>query len=399
MLDLILRGEPMIDPHGKAMPRIMEDSRGNRVYQLGIDIGNHWGKGAMMNATTSTIAFHRTPAAYTPARAATAGETPRMFRVNIHNGSGFGEWFWIGANAIERNGDLLAIGSTAERYLDPRQLNYLAAFVVETLINAGQQSDGALMHLHLGLGIPNDEVGEDGIVPKTKEVLQGKLTGRMFTVEVKDPRLGTRTWNLHIDLSSFAQSMGSYFLWARNPSGVPVHCAAEKIIVIDVGGGHLLKLEVTPQPFSAYGDIVGHGISSIAQTLRESLSKEELPYRTMRLTRAEATAALISGKIRIGGVPRPLPERVQQVVASQLQTIIGQIHAEFQNTRNFIIWTGGGTAMLHNQIEAHARANGRAPDSFLVLPETVASLANAGGLLAAGMMKFQHKNQQMARAS
>jgi hypothetical protein len=106
-----------------------------QLLAVGDDNGNGAKKIAVMNDHGRLITT-RTATAYKPAKAIRAGQGVTSYRVNG------GDPFWIGDDALRRDGDALPIGATSQRLADTRQRSFNAACMVETLVKADLSDRG-----------------------------------------------------------------------------------------------------------------------------------------------------------------------------------------------------------------------------------------------------------------
>jgi hypothetical protein len=84
----------------------------------------------------------------------------------------------------------------------------------------------------------------------------------------------------------------------------------------------------------------------------------------------------------------PIDDLVEDVLTSMGQTVLARSLALWQDTRRFVICTGGGAALLAPLLLERAEAVGRSADTFLIVPTQWASVANAVGLFASASAAF-----------
>jgi hypothetical protein len=343
--------------------------KGQEVVLLGLDHGNDALKLATAHRREGHLVVQRTVTSYAPAQVVRSGEGVRSWQVD---GS---EPFWIGEDAIT-DGDSLSIGGTAERLSDTRHLRFLAASLTNTLIEAGY-APGAYA-LVLGVGLPNEEIQQGDATAALKE-----LHGQTFQVFVEDPTQGRGTWDLTLTaLLQLPQTLGTYIAWSRTPDGAKVANVAQTSI-IDIGGGHLQTMHIAFQDgkMRVTGSIVGEGTIVLARQLQQKL-REHPRFKTLRLSVAETQQALMSRQVPYAGQFHPIDDLVTDVITSMGQTVLARSLSIWQDTRRFVICTGGGAALLTPLLLERAEAVGRSADTYLIVPTQWASVANAVGLFA-----------------
>lgn len=98
----------------------------------------------------------------------------------------------------------------------------------------------------------------------------------------------------------------------------------------------------------------------------------------IRLSDAEAQQVLVSRHALIEGRRTPVNEIVSQVIADRSQNLLAHLRHQLQEERSFLMFSGGGSILLEQTLQALVRAS-RRPQSFLFVPKELASVLNAIG--------------------
>jgi hypothetical protein len=303
------------------------------------------------------------------------------------------ESFRCGARAL-RMADALPVNETlAVRLEDLRVRNMTIATIVQNLRAIGVEpgiveQDTYVVkkrNVLLPIGLPADDINKRNA--ETTKAL-GELKG-LYTVEEFNSKTGeTTTWLIDIvGIIPAPQPRGTHYTATKNVDGTSA--IKKKIVtVIDIGGGDIYAYEVD----SSSGTItdarrLGDGTISIAHELRTLIDETY----GIHVSEAEAQEALYTKHILKSGEEAnisTLLERLKPRYANLLTTV--NITRRMLST--FIIFTGGGTALLHDEIreKMHSLPGKRLEgEDFLIIPPTIAPLANCIGLFAHGYYKIQ----------
>lgn len=320
------------------------------------------------------LVTRRIPTAYVRAQEVRGGVGIVTYQVNG------GDAFWIGADALEYDGEALPIGGTAERLADIRVRTFLGACLVEALVAAGYPAGSYT--LFLGIAIPNEEMVLDlaknsmGVNEETRRALKEHLRGTVFAIERTDERGRRALWQVTIgQMVPQAQSIGTFLCWSRRPDG-QVLTDVDALTVLDIGGGDLQRTDISTRPYRMLTQRLGPGTISIARALSDRFPR-------LRLNTVQAQHALITRTLRISGRPQDIGPVVDEVVAAN-QDILARILPTLQQQSRFVLITGGGSILLRRQLLERAAATGkRAGDDYEVIDHGLSAMMNAVGALFA----------------
>lgn len=342
---------------------------------LGLDNGNDAVKIALLDDTGRALSV-RTPTAHRLARTFQSGQGEVTYQL------GNEVPYWIGEAAIRNEGRALRVGSTATRISDARHAGFLAATITEALIAAGY-APGAYL-LAIGFAIPNNEIVRESanserlvVAEETKEALRKHLRGNVWNVARTDVRGRATQWQLTVKhLAPQAQTVGTFVAWAKAPTGVTV-TDYDAVTILDIGGGDLQQTDVTLKPYRMASERRGDGTIDIARGLKDLLPKA-------RFNDVTAQYALVSRQALISGKMTRIDREVQTVINTYGADLVGKMLEIFQETRRFLIITGGGVILLHETLldVLHAASKESGTD-YLIVDCTLASTLNAVGALFA----------------
>jgi hypothetical protein len=347
-----------------------------RYLAVGDDNGNGAKKLAVLTEQGRLVTT-RIPTAYKVAKAIRAGKGVTTYRVDG------GDAFWIGEDALLRDGDALPIGATSQRLADLRQRSFNAACMVETLIKAGYAP--GTYPLAVGFAVANEEIesrpqrdGSEkmGVSSDTRDALKTHLNGQVFTVERVDPQGALTAWTLRYEkIIPQAQSIGTLFAWSRTVDGVLEADGIRRVSIIDVGGGDMQLTEVELNPYRMSAERLGSGTIAIARELAGKFPR-------LRLSDAQAQYALETRTIEESGRAVPIEPEVTAAIQSAGQDLVGRMLKVLQQAGAYVLVTGGGVKLagLRALIEERAAAAGKlSPRNYTVIDPTVADILNATG--------------------
>jgi hypothetical protein len=348
--------------------------KGTPYLAVALDNGNDAGKLVMLDRGGQLRSI-RVPTAHVVARRIQGGTGETTYRL------GDGTPYWIGEAALRNEGRALPVGPTPQRLADPRQRQFIAACVVELLIAAGYEP-GAYT-LALGFAIPNTEIVRESessdkmvVSVETRDALREHLRGASWTIERTDARGETHaTWTLTIgQLVPQAQSLGTFVCWSKTPGGKNV-TDYDAVSVLDIGGGDIHQTDIYIKPYRMSTQRLGDGTIDIARGLKGLLPKAGLNDVTAQHTLV-TRKALISGKLQ------DVTREVQEAIAMYGQDLIGTILPVLQQTRRFVLLTGGGIILLNGALTQRLKAAGKVEgQDYLLIPEELAAQLNAVGAL------------------
>jgi hypothetical protein len=379
ILDYVVSGTKFTTPNGEHMSSRMR-LQTDDVIVMACDNGNSSFKGAMLRDDGSLATVY-IPCAYRSAEAIISGRGATTYRTQQ------GEHYWIGDVALQRDGEALHIGSTDERLGDLRQRQFLAAAWVETLIAAGYQPGEYT--IALSLSIPNSEVRQSaeqrgmGVNEETKGAINRWLKKEAFTIERTDIRGTTTTWTLRPKhIIPQAQTLGTFISWSHSPFGEILAQDYEAIVFIDIGSGDLQISEIiltssgSRRSYSMTSRRAGDGIIVIARALQR---------RFPGCSEIAAQQALITRKLRIGGILQDVGHEIDEVISTTGEAVLSKILPELKRMTVAIVISAGGALLLHNPIMRQVEAVGREPGPGLtVINNGHAPYSNViGGLFAA----------------
>jgi hypothetical protein len=297
--------------------------------------------------------------------------------------------YWIGEAALRNEGRALRVGSTATRLVDGRHVGFLAGCLVEALRAAGYQP-GAYV-LAVGFAIPNVEVVKEHadsdrmvIAEETKAALR-KLRNVEWNVTRTNERGHVSQWSLTIrHLIPQAQSLGTFVCWSRSPLGTVVS-DFQALSVIDIGGGDLQETAINLKPYRMSTNRRGDGTIDIARGLARLLPKAQLNDVT-------AQAALVRGQVLISGRMQPIAKEIHAVVSTYGSDLVGKLLEVFQDTRRYLVITGGGVILLGDTVrELLEAAEKDAGTDYEIVPREWASTLNSLGALFAVIFQSAKK--------
>jgi hypothetical protein len=347
--------------------------QGQACIAIGYDNGNDAAKLALLTDHGRMVAL-RVPTAYRSAQTIRGGAGLTTYQ---HDD---GAPFWIGAAALEHDGDALPIGPTPQRLNDLRQRAFIAAALGEGLLAAGYPPGS--YDLALGFAIPNAEIVREtqgdklGVAEPTRQALKA-LRGVAQTIRRTDSRGRVGEWVLTLhQLIPQAQSIGTFLAWSRTPTGSTV-TDIEALTVIDIGGGDLQRTDISVNPYRMASQHLGAGTIGIARALAAA-------FPQLSLNDVRAQQALVSRAVRIAGRQQDITAQVDATIATHGQDLIGRLLPALQQTSRYVLITGGGAVLLRDLLSARAAAIGKAQphDYALIAPEQAATLNAVGALFA-----------------
>jgi hypothetical protein len=352
---------------------------------IGLDNGNDALKGATLTQDGGLVTI-RIPTAFRDAEAVQAGKQEVAYRV------GDSAPFWIGETALAHDGDDLPIGPTRQRLVDQRMRSFIAAGVVELLHAAGYGPGNYT--LVVGFAIPNTEIvpqrdagGTErlGVHPDTRIALEEHLKGATWIVERINVDGEASTWSIRIlTVMPQAQTAGTVLACTKAPTGRTV-TDLEGMTVIDIGGGDLQETEVTIEPYQLIARRPGDGTIRVARALME-----KFPRVTWNSVLAQQ--ALISRKLMTSGRTRDISAAVDEVIAGPGQALITAILPKLRQSRRFVVITGGGVMLLHEQLTARLAMEDKiAGEDYLLINHNLSSLLNAVGAFFGVLFLAQRK--------
>ncbi len=369
----LIRAAEQGQPARFGLRPVIKFSRNNEALAVGGDNGNDAFKGATL-APDGTLVTIRIPTAFRDAVAVQAGKQEVSYCVGNETP------FWIGETALGHDGDDLPIGPTRQRLIDGRMRSFIAACLVELLYTAGYPpGEYAVV---LGFAIPNGEIvpqrdadGTErlGVNKETREALEEHVKGATWPVKRIDVDGEGTAWTIRVlSVMPQAQTAGTVLACTKAPSGRTV-TDLEGMKVIDIGGGDLQETDVSIDPYQMIGRRAGDGTIRLARALTEKFPK-------VTWNSVLAQQALISGKLMTSGRTRDISAEVEAVKAGPGQALISAILPTLRQSRRFVVITGGGVLLLHDQLITRLALEDKTPDDdYLLINHGLSSLMNAIG--------------------
>jgi hypothetical protein len=358
ILDHLVAG----DPFGLASWIAIQ---GEQVVPIGLDNGNDAAKVTLLNCEGRAISV-RIPTAHLLA----VSFQSSMGEVAYQNGAG--NSFWIGEVAIRNEGEALQVGSTAQRFMDARQQPFIGAVLVEALIAAGYAPGE--YRLALGFAIPNTEIVKES-AEEARQVLKKYLQGHTWQLTRTDTRGRVTTWTLTVrHLLPQAQSVGTFVAWSKAPSGAKV-IDYDSVTILDIGGGDLHRTDIWLKPYRLATERMGNGTIEVARGLIKRLPKA-------RLNDVTAQHALVSRHALTSGKMQHVSTEVDEVLQMYGHNLVARMLPTFQDTRRYVIITGGGAILLQGPISDVLAAAGKEQGhDYFLMDHGLASVLNSVGAL------------------
>jgi hypothetical protein len=152
----------------------------------------------------------------------------------------------------------------------------------------------------------------------------------------------------------------------------------DALTIVDVGGGDLQQTDITLKPsYRMSSERRGDGTIDIARGLKQLLPKAKFNDVT-------AQYALITCQALIAGKMQLIEKEVASVIESYGHDLIGKMLEIVQESRRFLIITGGGVLLLHKPLREMLDAAGVAADrDYFLVNRELASVLNSVGTLFA----------------
>jgi len=392
----LTQNQPIMNSQGRELPRSIpfrkwdgESRRWEPTQALvcAVDNGNDAFKGAMLHAKTPTMTTKRIITAYTPARKLRGGEGVVTWQVNDS------EEFWVGEDAVEsKKVENLPIGFTAERLHDERYQSYLAACLVELLIEAGygqRGTDGCVLggwqgeyNLYTSFGIPNEEMTLAGPTKEASQALR-LVFNVPFSVTRTDERGQQTEWVVRlVEINPYPQSFASFATWYYTVDGTPVDTRIVKHVTIDIGGGqtHSCEVDLIHRQDAAVklrmeAKLLGEGTISIARPMKDAIRGI---YKGVRLSDPAAQYALMTRQVAVAGTLTDIDTLVADIIAARSKQLLSPVMEYIQEGQNFLMFTGGGSILLQQQLREMV-APTRSEGQYLFIAPKLAPVLNAIG--------------------
>jgi hypothetical protein len=271
-LDYAQSDRELLYADGTTVPRYVTGANGTPMLIAGLDNGNDAIKLALMRADRTAFHLSRIVTAHSPALKRKRGSTGRALESWVVDGK---TAFHIGEAAMEKEGRALPIGQTPERLNDQRFRSFLGAVLANGLRQAGYKKGS--YQLCIGFGVPNEEVSIGGIDQRTRDALKD-LKGHTFHVVRRDEQKNEEEWSVSIGgLIPASQSTGTFYAWFSDLTGDAASLTKRRITILDIGGGHLQRFDVSVYPgeqgfdLRGTGEMIGEGTVVLARMLRDEL--------------------------------------------------------------------------------------------------------------------------------
>ncbi len=302
-----------------------------------------------------------------------------------------GEQFLSGDPALRISEALAVNEDVSSRLSDERTRDMVHASLVLDLMGLGCSptelpANGGGMkkyYIVVPLGVPANDF-QDSRTQEAVNTLKGS-----FLIEQTNVQSGvTQTWNIEvINVVPEAQPKGTLYAMTRKLNAQPA--ISKKIItVVDIGGGDVYKYE-----FDLAGGLIstperiGDGTIAIARPLA---AKIEEAYGIV-VSEIEAQEALYKKTIWKSGEEVNISALIEEL-RPRFANLLTKLTITNRMLTTFLIFTGGGAALLEKEIRAKLVARSRQlqeGSDFLIMPEAIAPVANVVGLFAVGYYKAQ----------
>lgn len=286
-----------------------------------------------------------------------------------------GREFRIG-NPDDTDARPIRIGSTAQRIADKEYVAFLLSAIVDTLIVAGW-SVGKKQNIYLGYAVPGDEIVNGAATDETKAALRTIKDVPLNVCWSGTDREGSTELRL-VGITPISQTGGILYGLTRDIFGA----SASKIVqanTLDIGFGHtqLFRSEVNGDRTVTSGDILGYGMTSVADSLI-LIVKEKLG---IDITSAQAQHAIISKAIT-AGIVHDVSAEVEQAIDIAGEELLQKADKAISDNRSWLVVAGGGSVALRSMIEERAAAAHRPQGSTKIIPAKVAPFAGVIGNFA-----------------
>ena len=386
-----------------------------RLYKVGLDLGNNGPKAAMYDEQGRTVVAHLQAVVKTVQDLA-AGDMGTVFEEMIQQpkardqkempqrGDAQAEVEdislgreWVDSLAIEHDGVSLSKGTTRARVSDPRYPRFLMYAVAHLFQKAGYKPGD--YDLLLAVGMPNEEMVETAhgaqLDPETQAALTGALCGKRWRIRITDREGTSAQFNLKIaDLAPGPQSYAAFYAWQFKPDGQPAQTDIQEITLEDMGANDLhelfIRLKFIPSTvngkeqfkvtITATRERKGDGIIlAIMQPFAKRLKKV---YGLGELDDAVAQQAFFQKEITVGGFREDLSPLVASVTSEEGAKVITDVFKGPRRPRSFYMIEGGGNVLLRPDLVDKLTSLNRTARTYLLFGAQHANVANAVGLLS-----------------
>ncbi|MGB8345091.1 MAG: hypothetical protein WCD86_09415 [Ktedonobacteraceae bacterium] len=153
-------------------------------------------------------------------------------------------------------------------------------------------------------------------------------------------------------------------------------------MTLDIGGGQCHDCAVDLEPRSdgrvklrMSASLLGEGTIAIARAAREAIRAR---HSGIHLTDAEAQQVLLTRHVIIGGHRVAVDDLVEDVIAARSQHLFTRMLPFVQEGRNFLMFTGGGSVLLEQQLRAMVMPT-RTQSQYLFVPAALLPVLNVIG--------------------
>jgi hypothetical protein len=403
-LDVLYQDKELVDhDSGYRIPQTVRtpNGLGGRTESLlvGLDNGNYELKYTLLHRKSGRFVHGSVVTAVQRARQLSAGQREgRTWVVSDVADSGSehseqGTRTIVTGETALMGGASLSVGSTSVRLSDARHVDMLMAVLVQGLIEAGYEQGE--YPIALGFGIPNSEVrpmpgnpNRNDVVPETKEALRS-LRRKVFDIETEDPDGRVLKYRIYVvNMVPVAQTLGGASTWGMSLAGQDLTGSIKKVTAFDIGGGDLQYMEFSLPHWTASGNRLGDGTVLLARGLMEQF-RQSSDFSRLTPSMAELQRALIHQRIMLGGEEVPIPQMVRNVMDTDGAELLSRIQPFLADTSQFVLGLGGGLRLMGGQIIERAIAAGRAPESYLLVPDELAQYVNVVGVYANALYVFE----------
>lgn len=304
-----------------------------------------------------------------------------------------GEQFLFGDSALRISETLAINEDVLSRLSDERTRDMLHASLILDLIAIGctpvpldeEDEEQKKHYVIISLGVP----AQDLKAPQTAQAAN-TLKGEFSIDQINIESGKTVTWHIEVvDVIVEAQTKGTLFATTRKLNAQPA--ISKKIItVIDIGGGDLYEYE-----FDLSGSLVspprriGDGTIAVARPLAALIED----VYGLQISEIEAQEALYKKTIWKGGEEVDIAYLIEEL-RPRFSNFFTKLLITNRMLTTFLIFTGGGAALLEKEIRAKLLARSsqmKEGSDFLIMPESIAAVTNVIGLFALAYYKIRKR--------
>ena len=234
------------------------------------------------------------------------------------------------------------------------------------------------------------------------------LFNTAYTIRRQDEQGHITTWVLRlVELNPYPQTFGSFVAWYYTLDGNPIETDIVRHLTLDLGGGQFHSCEVALQhqptgkpKLRMTASLLEEGTITLARGLQERIHQR---YSGIRLSDVEAQQVLVNKRVLVEGRRTAIDDIVNETIEARSPNLLKHLRHQLQDERSFLMFTGGGSILLASALKQLIRDSQRTAQSFLFVPEELASVLNAiGGYIlvqatAQKLAERMHASQEQVR--